>query len=47
MSKNWTANSWRNFPIKQQPTYENQGLLKETEAQLKNFPPLVSFDEIE
>ena len=47
MSKNWTANSWRNLPIKQQPTYENQGLLKETEAQLKNFPPLVSFDEIE
>jgi 3-deoxy-7-phosphoheptulonate synthase len=47
MSKNWTANSWRNFPIKQQPTYENQGLLKQTEAQLKNFPPLVSFDEIE
>ncbi len=47
MSNNWTVNSWRNFPIKQQPNYENQGLLKATEEQLKNFPPLVSFDEIE
>ena len=47
MSKNWTVDSWRNFPIKQQPTYENQDELKKAEAQLKNFPPLVSFDEIE
>ncbi len=47
MSNNWNVNSWRNFPIKQQPTYENQGLLKATEEQLKKFPPLVSFDEIE
>ncbi len=47
MSNNWTVNSWRNFPIKQQPTYENQGLLQATEEQLRNFPPLVSFDEID
>lgn len=47
MMKKWTPNSWRNFPIKQQPTYENQAQLKKTESQLKNFPPLVSFDEIE
>lgn len=47
MPKNWTVNSWRNLPIKQQPTYENQDLLKRTEKQLSNFPPLVSFDEIE
>ncbi len=47
MSQNWKANSWRNLPIKQQPIYEDQNLLKQTEQQLKNFPPLVSFDEIE
>jgi 3-deoxy-7-phosphoheptulonate synthase len=47
MSKNWTSNSWRNFPIKQQPTYENKSHLKKIENELANFPPLVSFDEIE
>lgn len=47
MSKNWTVNSWRNLPIKQQPTYENQTHLKKVEAELANYPPLVSFDEIE
>ncbi len=47
MSKNWTINSWRDFPIKQQPTYENKTQLKEAEKQLTNFPPLVSFDEVD
>lgn len=47
MSKNWTVDSWRNFPIKQQPNYADQNQLKQSEKDLKNFPPLVSFDEIE
>jgi 3-deoxy-7-phosphoheptulonate synthase len=47
MTNNWTPNSWRNFPIKQQPTYENQSELKKVENQIANFPPLVSFDEID
>ncbi len=47
MSKNWTSNSWRNLPIKQQPTYDNKDSLNLVEEKLKNFPPLVSFDEIE
>ncbi|MDX2082720.1 MAG: 3-deoxy-7-phosphoheptulonate synthase class II [Rickettsiales bacterium] len=47
MSKKWMVNSWRNLPIKQQPTYQNQQELKLAEKQLNNFPPLVSFDEIE
>ncbi|MBM5782992.1 MAG: 3-deoxy-7-phosphoheptulonate synthase class II [Pelagibacterales bacterium] len=47
MTQNWTVNSWRNFPIKQQPTYDNQDLLKAVEKQLSSFPPLVSFDEID
>ncbi len=45
--KNWSKDSWRNFPIKQQPSYDNQELLKKTEQELANFPPLVTVDEIE
>lgn len=45
--KDWSKNSWRNFPIQQQPSYENQELLKRTEEDLANFPPLVTIDEIE
>ena len=47
MSNNWMVNSWRNLPIKQQPTYENQEALLLAEKQLKSFPPLVSIDEVE
>ncbi|MEA1879051.1 MAG: 3-deoxy-7-phosphoheptulonate synthase class II [Campylobacterota bacterium] len=37
----WTPNSWRNFTIKQQPTYENQEILNEVEAKLSSYPPLI------
>lgn len=37
----WTPSSWRDFPIKQQPTYQDQEALKEVERQLKSFPPLI------
>ncbi len=47
MTQNWSPNSWRNFPIKQQPTYENSEKLVLAESKLSKFPPLVSFDEIE
>ena len=47
MNKNWSSNSWRQFPIKQQPNYQNQPILKKVEDELKNFPGLVSCDEIE
>jgi 3-deoxy-7-phosphoheptulonate synthase len=47
MNKKWTVNSWRDFPIKQQPNYLNVKELKKVENELANFPPLVSFDEIE
>ena len=39
--KNWTPQSWRDFPIQQQPNYENLEELASVEAQLKSFPPLV------
>lgn len=37
----WTPSSWRNFPIKQQPTYPDSEHLKKVEAELHRYPPLV------
>ncbi|MCH9741261.1 MAG: 3-deoxy-7-phosphoheptulonate synthase class II [Epsilonproteobacteria bacterium] len=37
----WTPSSWREFPIKQQPTYQDQNLLKEVESKLSSYPPLI------
>ena len=47
MQKNWQIDSWRNFPIKQQPNYPQAKELQIAEQQLAKFPPLVSFDEID
>ncbi|MDQ1297511.1 MAG: 3-deoxy-7-phosphoheptulonate synthase [Campylobacterota bacterium] len=38
---NWSRSSWRDMPIKQQPTYPNQAHLEEVESLLRNYPPLV------
>jgi len=37
----WSPNSWRDFPIKQQPTYKDLELLKQVEAKLAGYPPLI------
>lgn len=37
----WSPSSWREFPIKQQPTYPNQKELKDIEEQLASYPPLI------
>ncbi len=37
----WTPSSWRDFPIKQQPTYEDQEALKSVETELGSYPPLI------
>jgi len=37
----WTPSSWRDFPIKQQPSYEDQEALKRVEAELGSYPPLI------
>jgi len=37
----WTPSSWRDFPIKQQPTYQDQDKLKRVEAELASYPPLI------
>ncbi len=43
---NWNITSWRDKPILQQPTYTNQALLKEVEAKLQKYPPLVFAEEV-
>jgi len=43
----WTPSSWRNFPIKQQPTYQDQALLKKVEKDLSSYPPLIFAGEAE
>ncbi len=37
----WSVDSWRNFPIKQQPKYSNEKALEAVEKDLNNFPPLI------
>ncbi len=37
----WKPSSWRAFPIKQQPTYEDKEVLKEVEEKIASFPPLI------
>ncbi len=38
---NWTPDSWRSKPALQLPTYKDAALLKATEGELSNLPPLV------
>ncbi|WP_187648149.1 class II 3-deoxy-7-phosphoheptulonate synthase [Nitrosophilus labii] len=37
----WSPKSWRDFPIKQQPTYKDINRLKEIEKELSTYPPLI------
>lgn len=41
MAKKWIPNSWRDFPIKQQPTYQDKEMLKKVEDEISSFPPLI------
>lgn len=43
--QHWSPDSWRGFPIKQQPDYPDQTLLKRTESALKSMPPLTTPSE--
>lgn len=45
-STNWNTQSWRNFPIKQQPVYGDAAALTKAEASLAGLPPLVSAEEV-
>jgi len=37
----WNPSSWRNFPIKQQPTYNDLEKLQKVEKELGSYPPLI------
>ena len=41
MTQNWTPQSWRDKPSLQLPHYKDQAVLKATEKELGNLPPLV------
>ena len=45
MSTIWTPSSWRDFPIKQQPIYEDMDELKKVENELSSYPPLIFAEE--
>ncbi|MFW3398447.1 3-deoxy-7-phosphoheptulonate synthase, partial [Aliarcobacter butzleri] len=38
---NWTPRSWRNLPIKQQPSYNDVETLAQVEKELASYPPLI------
>lgn len=44
--QNWTINSWRQFPIKQQPIYPDQKQLLNVEKELGGLATLVSAPEV-
>lgn len=41
MVKNWSPESWRQFPVKQVPNYPDTDHLRSVEERLAKFPPLV------
>ena len=41
----WTPSSWRDFPIKQQPSYKDPEEVRRVEEQLAQFPPLIFAEE--
>ena len=41
----WSKNSWRSLPIRQQPNYKDKALVKAIEGKLVSLPPLVSASE--
>ncbi len=41
MATKWTPDSWRKFPIKQQPDWPDAAALATVEERLKSYPPLV------
>jgi len=45
MSTIWTPNSWRNFPIKQQPIYTDMKKVRKVEKELASYPPLIFAEE--
>lgn len=45
--KDWSPTSWKNFPIKQLPTYPDEAELERVYQQLQNNPPLITSWEVQ
>ncbi len=45
--QNWQKDSWKNFPIKQQPKYPDLVKLAQATSKLEELPPLIYFAEAE
>lgn len=45
--KNWSPQSWQDFPVKQLPTYPNEEKLQQVYQQLSDNPPLTTSWEVE
>jgi 3-deoxy-7-phosphoheptulonate synthase len=41
ITMSWKPDSWRDFPIKQQPVYEDREALERVERELAGYPPLI------
>ncbi len=41
----WNIDSWREFPVQQQPQYNDAATLTQAEAKLKGLPPITSPEE--
>merc|ERR1712137_1190405 len=41
LSALWTVDSWKKFPIKQQPDYKDGEVARRALAKIKSLPPLV------
>ena len=46
MEKNWKKNSWRQYPISQQPNYADTNHVNKIETEIEKLPPLVFADEV-
>lgn len=42
----WAKDSWKNYPIKQQPIYPDQEEMNRVLARLEKLPPLVFAGEV-
>ena len=43
----WSVDSWRKYPVQQQPTYKDKDKLKQSLEKVAKLPPLVAIHEIE
>lgn len=45
--ENWSPESWRSFPVRQLPDYQDRESVDKCFAELKSYPPLVTSWEVE